>query len=137
MIILNIRIRIAVTKLTNMLNFSIIISTLYMSLYSVAEQDLINLRKLAEQQKYQRSEKIINRILKQTHDVKLAESLSPITENLDEVNKSTHKVGDIIKESISNIDLKSLPNSSKSNNSRRQKLRSLMKSRKSLKYTQD
>ena len=47
-----------------------------MSFYSnVTEQDLIFLRKLAEQQKNQRVEKI----LKQTQDVKLAESLSPIT----------------------------------------------------------
>ena len=61
-----------------------------MSIYStVTEQDLINLRKLAEQQEDQRTLKIKNRILKQTHDVKLAESFSPITEKLDEVNKST------------------------------------------------
>ena len=52
-----------------------------MSIYSnVTEQDLINLRKLSEQQKEQRSPKIKKkRILKQTHDIKLAESLSPIT----------------------------------------------------------
>ena len=63
-----------------------------MSLYSnVTEQDLINLRKLAEQQKEQRALKFKNRVLKQTHDKKLAESLSPITEKLD-------KVGEIIKE---------------------------------------
>ena len=59
-----------------------------MSIYSnVTEQDLINLRKLAEQQKNQRAEKFKSRILKQTHDIKLAESLSPITEKLDEVKK--------------------------------------------------
>ena len=53
-----------------------------MSIYSnVTEQDMINLRKLAEKQKDQRALKIKNRILKQTHDHKLAESLSPITEN--------------------------------------------------------
>ena len=46
---------------------------------NVTEQDLINLPKLAEQQKEQRALKIKNRILKQTHDIKLAESLSPIT----------------------------------------------------------
>ena len=88
-----------------------------MSIYSnVTEQDLDNLRKLAEQQRNQRALKIKNRILKQTHDVKLAESLSPITRKLDEVNKSTQeflspidkkldtinestqKVGEIIKE---------------------------------------
>ena len=50
-----------------------------MSIYSnVTEQDLENLRKLAEQQKEQRAIKIKNRILKQTQDVKLAESLSLI-----------------------------------------------------------
>ena len=51
-----------------------------MSIYSkLTEKDLVNLRKLAEQQKEQRAHKIKNRILKQTHDIKLAESLSPIT----------------------------------------------------------
>ena len=61
-----------------------------MSIYSnVAEEDVNNLRKLAEQQKNQRAEKIKNRILKQTHDVKLAESLSPITKQLDTINEST------------------------------------------------
>ena len=47
-----------------------------MSVYSnVTEQDLFNLRKLAEQQKEQRTLKFKKRILKQTHDGKLAESL--------------------------------------------------------------
>ena len=91
-----------------------------MNIYSnVTEQDLNNLRKLAEQQKEQRALKIRKKNLKQTHDKKLAESLSPITKQLDEVNKSTQeslspitkkldtinestqKVGDIIKESNS------------------------------------
>ena len=40
---------------------------------------MINLRKLAEQQKEQRALKIENRNLKQTHDTKLAESLSPLS----------------------------------------------------------
>ena len=80
-----------------------------MSIFSnVTEQDLNNLRKFAEQQKNRRAEKFKNRILKQTHDFNLAESFSPITKKLDEVNKSTQKVGDIIKESNSKIDLKSL-----------------------------
>ena len=71
-----------------------------MSIYSnVTEQDLDNLRKLADQQKEQRALKIKNRILKQTHDLKLAESLSPITERLDKVKESTEKLGDVIKES--------------------------------------
>ena len=53
-----------------------------MSIYcNVTEKDLINLRKLAEQQKNQRALKIKNRTLKQTHDIKLAESLSPTTKN--------------------------------------------------------
>ena len=60
-----------------------------MSIYSkVTEQDLNNLRQLAQQQKEQRALEIKNRILKQTHDVKLAESLSPINK---ELKKSTKK----------------------------------------------
>ena len=71
-----------------------------MSIYSnVTEKDLDNLRKLAQQQKEHRALKIKNRIIKETHDVKLAESLSPITERLDEVKKSTQELGDVIKES--------------------------------------
>ena len=73
-----------------------------MSIYSnLIGQDLINLRKLAEQQKNQRAEKIRNRILKQTHDDKLAESLSPITKRLDKVNKYTKEISKVIKESNS------------------------------------
>ena len=71
-----------------------------MSIFSnVTEQDLIYLRKLPEQQKNQRALKIKNRILKQTHDINLAESFSPITNKLQEVNKSTKKLGDVLKES--------------------------------------
>ena len=71
-----------------------------MSIYSnVTEQDLINLRKLAEQHKNQRAEKIKNKILKQTHDVKLAESLAPITKKLDRINKSTQELAEIVKKS--------------------------------------
>ena len=98
-----------------------------MSIYfNVTEEDLINLRKLAQQQKEQRAIKIKNRILKQTYNIKLAESLSPITKKLDEVNKSTQEsltpinekldtinestqnVGDIIKESNSEKELSTL-----------------------------
>ena len=97
-----------------------------MSIYSnVTEQDLINLRKLAQQQKEQRALKMKNRILKQTHDVKLAESLSPITKKLDTINWSTK------------VDIKALSNSSKFSNSMRQMIGSLMSSRNSLKITQD
>ena len=71
-----------------------------MSIYSnVTEQDLINLCILAEQQKKERALKIKNRILKQTHDDKLAKSSSLITERLDKDNKSTQEVGEIIKKS--------------------------------------
>ena len=73
-----------------------------MSIYSnVTEQDLSYPRKLANQQKNQRAEKTKNRILKRTHDVKIAESLSPITKRLDKVNKSTKKIGEVIKGSNS------------------------------------
>ena len=69
-----------------------------MSIFSkVTEQDLDNLRNLAEQQKNQRALKIKNRILKQTHAVKLAESLSPITKKLDEVKETTQELGDVFK----------------------------------------
>ena len=109
-----------------------------MSIYSnVSEQDLENLRKLAEQQKEQRAEKIKNRILKQTHDIKLAESLSPITKKLVIINESTQEIGAVIKETNSKVDIKALPNSSKFSNSMRQRIGSLMNSRNSLKITQD
>ena len=95
------------------------------------------MRKLAEQQKEHRALKIKNRILKQTHDVKFAETLSPITRKFDNINESTENLGGVIKESISKIDKKSLPNSSKFSNSMRQMLGSLMNSRNSLKSTQN
>ena len=60
---------------------------------------MINLRKLAQQQKEQRVEKNRKKILKQTHDLKLAESLSPITKKLDEVKETTIEIGDVIKNS--------------------------------------
>ena len=109
-----------------------------MSIYSnVSQTDLENLRKLADQQKNERALKIKNRILKQTHDVKLAESLSPITKKLDTINESTQKISDVIKESNSKVDIKALPNSSKFNNSMKQMIGSLMNSRNSLKISQD
>ena len=76
-----------------------------MSIYSnVTEQDLINLRKLAEQQKEQRALKIKNRILEKTHDKKLAESLSPLTKRLDLIeNNKGEKIGDLIKKSESEL----------------------------------
>ena len=63
-----------------------------MSFYSnVTEQDLINLRKLAKQQENQRLLKNKNRNIEQTHDIKIAESLSPITKKLDTIIDSTKK----------------------------------------------
>ena len=104
-----------------------------MSIYSnVTEQDLINLRKLAEQQYGQRALKIKNRILKQTHDVKLAESLSPITKKLDTINGSTNKISEVIKQSNSEKLIKALPINSQFSVSMRQVLGSLMNSENSL-----
>ena len=57
----------------------------------MTQQDLHDLRKLAEKQKNQQAHKIKNRILKQTHDVKLAENLSPLTKKLDNINETTEK----------------------------------------------
>ena len=109
-----------------------------MSIYSnVNEQDLDHVRKLAQQQKEQRAPKIKNRILKQTHDFKLAESLSPITKKLDNINKSAKEIGEVFKETNSKVDIKALPNNSKFSNSMRQMIGSLMNSRNFLKITQD
>ena len=69
-----------------------------MSIYSnVTEEFLFNLPKLPEQQQIERAEKNKNRILKQTHDIKLAGSLSPITRKLDTINESTKQLGEIVK----------------------------------------
>ena len=46
---------------------------------NVTQKDLNNLRKLATQQQNEQAPKIRNKLLKQTHDVKLAGSLCPIT----------------------------------------------------------
>ena len=71
-----------------------------MSIFSnVAEQDLIILRKLAEQQKNQRALNNKNRNLNQTHDIKLAESFSRITKKSEEINQSTKNLGEGIKKS--------------------------------------
>ena len=69
----------------------------------MTEQDLDNLRKLAEKQKEQRALKIKNRILKQTHDIKLAESLSPITKKLDDLKKSAKESLSPIRKKIDTI----------------------------------
>ena len=48
----------------------------------VTEQDLINIKNIAGQQKNQRALIIENRTSKQTHIIKLAESLSPIRKKI-------------------------------------------------------
>ena len=76
-----------------------------MSIYSnVTEKDLNSLRKLAEQQKNHGAPKNKNRFSKETHDNKLAESLTPIIKKLEEVNQYTKNFGDVLKESNSEID---------------------------------
>ena len=131
-----------------------------MSIYSnVTEQDLIKLRKLAEQQKEQRALEFKNRILKQTHDIKLAESLSPITKKLDE---STKKISEVINpsnsenennqeivpvemnsedsedEKIENkIGIKALPNSFKFSNLLKNTIGTFMSSKNSLRIDQE
>ena len=131
-----------------------------MSIHSnVTEQDLNNLCKLAEQQKNQRAEKNKNKILKQTHDFKLAESLSPVTKKLDESKK---KMSEIIKEYNSEkeniqevvpvetisedsedenigseIGMKALPNSFKFSDLMKNTIGKLMSSKNSLKVDQD
>ena len=108
---------------------------------NVTGHDLNILRNLSEKQKSQRALKIRNRILKQTHDIKLAESVSPITKNLDQVNESTQKLGEVIIKSTSqkdtNTDIRALPNSSNFSISVIESLGSLLKSHNSLKLSQD
>ena len=72
-----------------------------MSIYpDVTQEELNNLRKIAEQhKKEQRALQTKNSFLRQTHDVKLAEPLSPTTEKLDEVNESTKQLGEVDKKS--------------------------------------
>ena len=96
---------------------------------NVTEQDVINLRKLAEHRKNYRAEKSKNRILKQTNDVKLAESLSTITRKLDTINEST--------KNLENFIIKALPNSSNFIDSMRKTIGSLMRSKISLKIAQN
>ena len=60
---------------------------------------MIIVRKPAEQLKNQRALKIKNRILEQTRDIKLAESLSTFTKKLAEVKESTQLLVEILNES--------------------------------------
>ena len=117
-----------------------------MSIYSnITEEDMINLRKIAQQQKEQRAEKNKNKILKQTHDIKLAESLSPITKKLDEVKETTKELGDVIKNykkpetphiAIANTQTPAIENTSTSK-SLRDTLSFMKKSKKFFKLEQD
>ena len=59
---------------------------------NVTEQHLIKVRQLVEQQRNQRALKIENRILKGTHEIKLAEGLSPITKKLDDSTKKSSMI---------------------------------------------
>ena len=65
----------------------------------MTEEDLNNLGKIAERQKNQRANKFKNRVLKETHDIKLAENLCPITKKLSELIESTKKIGELVKTS--------------------------------------
>ena len=56
---------------------------------TLAEHDLINLRKLAEQQKNQRGLVLKTRNLKQTHDFKFAENCHQKPNKIEGVKKST------------------------------------------------
>ena len=71
---------------------------------------MINLRKLAEQHKNKRALKNKNRILKQTLDIKIAVSLSPITKK-SKVIESTQKIGEIVKGSnLPQLAIENTPN---------------------------
>ena len=63
----------------------------------VAEQGLIDLGYLPQQQKSQRAKEIKNKILKQTHDEKLAENFEPITKKIEEMVKCTKKLRKVLK----------------------------------------
>ena len=54
------------------------------------------MRKLGEQQKNQCALEIKNRISKQSHDIKLAESLSPVIKKIEEPNESTQILGEVL-----------------------------------------
>ena len=60
-----------------------------MSIYpKVSQQDLYILSELANQLKNERANEFRNRILKQTHDKKLAENLPLFLKKLDTVNET-------------------------------------------------
>ena len=64
-----------------------------MSIYpKITKEDMNNLSKLADHEKEQKASKIKTRVLKQTHDEKLAETFKPITNKLEKVNTATEKI---------------------------------------------
>ena len=68
-----------------------------MSFYpNLSKQDLINLSKLAEQQKNQRAIKIKNKVSRQKFDKLLAEPFSFLTNKLEEVVKTTKNLGEVL-----------------------------------------
>ena len=67
-----------------------------MSIYSnVTKQGSNHIREIAEQQKNVRAKTFKNTNLKQTLDINLSESLSPITRKVDTVNESANNLGEI------------------------------------------
>ena len=71
-----------------------------MSLYSnVTEEGLIILGEISKQQKDQRDLEVKKRNLKQTHDIKLADSFSPLTKELDVIDETPKKLGEVIEKS--------------------------------------
>ena len=63
---------------------------LFLSIYpKLTKQNMIKLAKLAKKQKKARTDKNKNKISKQTHKEKIAESLKPLTKKLTEFNEST------------------------------------------------
>ena len=74
------------------------------------QQNLIILPKLAEKQKNQRAIKFKRRLFKQTHDIKLAEIISPIAMKLEDVRTSTQKVGEDLNENKSfQLEIENIP----------------------------
>ena len=67
---------------------------------NLTELDLTSLPVSAEKQENQRAIKIENRNLKQTHDIKLAESLSLITKKLDNIDYTTKKLRENVKTAV-------------------------------------
>ena len=66
---------------------------------NVTKEDLINLSKLAEQQKNQGANKIKYRIFKYTHEKELEESFSLITKKTGKNNESTKKLSKTVEKS--------------------------------------